>query len=143
MSATFVQKVCVPIKGNNVEFTMKEANELHRDLTLALNADNQASYQVKLAVSDAFVIRIDQLLSDQRHAHVAFARQVAMWLHRVLFHLSYNQIAALFPKRNGKPRDHGTVLHAYNVVEKRMDEDAAMRDKIMALHESLRKGAHQ
>jgi chromosomal replication initiation ATPase DnaA len=79
-------------------------------------------------VMSAFdVAREDIERASRGPAHVALARQVAMYLHHVLLGQSLTQVAARFG------RDRTTVAHACRLVEDRRD-DAAF-DRLLAILE--------
>lgn len=55
-------------------------------------------------------VTLAQMDGTRRHAHVAFARQVAMYACRVINGASFQVIGEAFN------RDHGTVMHACRAV---------------------------
>ena len=89
--------------------------------------------QIKARVAQRFHLELAELESPRRPAHIAFPRQVAMYLVRELTPLSLEQIAAAFSKR-----DHGTVLHACRLVERRAEADPTLRGTLADLLASLR-----
>jgi chromosomal replication initiator protein len=74
--------------------------------------------RIQNAVADQLGVSREALLSPNRTAPVARARQIAMYLSRQLTDLSLPAIARAF-----KRRDHTTVLHAVRRVESRRTED--------------------
>jgi len=68
---------------------------------------------IQKEVAAAFDISISDLRSKKRARTIAFPRQVAMYLSRILTEYSLPQIGEYFGGR-----DHTTVLHAYQRVEK-------------------------
>jgi chromosomal replication initiator protein len=74
---------------------------------------------IQQLVSDRFHIRLTDLKSKRRTQRVAFCRQVAMYLCRKITASSYPSIGEQFG------RDHSTVIHAFNLVEHRVKNDAA------------------
>lgn len=69
------------------------------------------------AVAQVFAVtRVELSRQSRGPAHVALARQVAMYLAHVSCGLSFTQIGTLFD------RDRTTVAHACAVVEDRRDE---------------------
>lgn len=134
-----IQMVKIRFKGRDEIISIEEAQALNAGLVNALCANAVESNAIKTAVGAAFGVRRDELEADTRRVHIAFARQVAMWMHRVTTDMSLNEIGAKFPRATGKPRDHGTVLHAYHVVENIMSVDSEVRAKIMSVHSLLTK----
>lgn len=82
---------------------------------------------IQRAVADDFGVITAGMVSQDRTHSIAFPRQIAMWAARKATSLSYAEIGAAFGGR-----DHGTVVHACEVVERRM-EDRALRKRIEAI----------
>ena len=76
---------------------------------------------IQRAVADSFHIHLADLKSKKRTQHVAFGRQVAMYLCRKLTSNSFPSIGEHFG------RDHSTVIHAFSLIERRVNNDAAFR----------------
>jgi chromosomal replication initiation ATPase DnaA len=68
-----------------------------------------------------FRLNCGDLQSRSREQHVAFARQLAMYLCRKITGAPFENIGEHFN------RDHSTVIHAYQLIERRMARDAAFR----------------
>jgi chromosomal replication initiator protein len=88
--------------------------------------------QVQEAVADRLDLSVDQLLSPNRTARIARARQLAMYLTRELTDLSLPAIAQAFNRR-----DHTTVLHAIRRVERTALEDASVSRTLEELTSQL------
>lgn len=74
-----------------------------------------------------FRLHSGDLQSRSREQHVAFARQLAMYLCRKITGAPFENIGEHFN------RDHSTVIHACQLIERRMARDAAFRLFIMQL----------
>jgi chromosomal replication initiation ATPase DnaA len=72
-------------------------------------------------VAREFRLRSDDLQSKSREQRIAFARQLAMHLCRKITGAPFESIGEHFN------RDHSTVIHAYQLIERRMARDAAFR----------------
>jgi chromosomal replication initiator protein len=83
-------------------------------------------------VSDYYHVSVDQLKSKRRTQDLALARQVAMYLARERVGASLNQIGRAFGNR-----DHTTVLHACQKVNKMRQEDPYFRGTIKDLLEQV------
>ena len=77
---------------------------------------------VQKNVSKYFSVSVTDMISKKRTKLVSFPRQVGMFLCRKLAGASYPMIGMRF---GGK--DHTTVLHACNVIEKRSKKDEELR----------------
>ncbi len=70
--------------------------------------------QIQNSVATRCGISLDELVSGSRAAHIAWPRQLAMYLARELTQASLNEIGAAFGGRN-----HATILHACKRVNER------------------------
>lgn len=88
--------------------------------------------QIQRRVAEHFDVRLADMTSKRRPANIAFPRQVAMYLARILTKASLSEIGEAFGGR-----DHGTVLHACKLVKKRMSEQDKIRQTISFIDSSL------
>src|SRR5262252_8119914 len=87
---------------------------------------------IQKAVCDFFHIRPNDLRSKKRTRTVALPRQVAMYLCRRYTNASFPVIGDRFGGR-----DHSTVIHAAQVIERRVREDATFRATVERLERLL------
>lgn len=87
---------------------------------------------VQQVVSSQFAIKITDLKSPKRTRNLAFARQVAMYLSRKLANASMPAIGEKFGNR-----DHSTVFHAIQVIERRRDEDPGFHATLEGLERMI------
>jgi len=87
---------------------------------------------IQKTVADFFHIRLVDLKSKKRTQHIAFCRQVAMYLSRKLTDSSFPTIGDHFG------RDHSTVIHAYNLIMRRVTSDSAFRLSIEKIERELK-----
>ena len=83
---------------------------------------------IKDVVVDYYNLKEEDMISKKRTQKIAFPRQIAMYLSRELTDLSLPHIGEEFGGR-----DHTTVIHAYNKIEEKIEEDtefAKVVDKI-------------
>ena len=112
--------------------TLEIAENLLRE---TLHEEGRFAISIELIqkrVAEHFDIRIADMTSKRRPEHIAFPRQVAMFLSRSLTESSLNTIGEAFGGR-----DHGTVLHACRLVKDRMDVDANVRQVVSYLEKQL------
>ena len=91
---------------------------------------------IQAAACAHFGISLEELLSPARSAHVAWPRQVAMYLARELTAESLPSIGRRFGGR-----DHTTVLHACRRTAARVAADDAARRSVEKLRDDLQPGA--
>ena len=87
---------------------------------------------IQKKVAEHFDIRLADMSSKRRPYHIAFPRQIAMFLVRNLTESSLNTIGESFGGR-----DHGTVLHACRLVKDRMQVDSQVRQTVTYLEKQL------
>ena len=83
-------------------------------------------------VAQRFGVRVEDLKGKRRSKEVVLPRQVAMYLIRERLRASLPEIGQIFGGR-----DHTTVLHAVQKVEKLMAEDPRLRELVEGLLEEL------
>jgi chromosomal replication initiator protein len=111
--------------------TIEFAHRALRDLIPAYES-KPGIEAIQRVVSDSFHIHLADLKSKKRTQHVAFCRQVAMYLCRKITSNSFPSIGEHFG------RDHSTVIHAVNLIERRVNNDAAFRLLIEKLERGLK-----
>jgi len=89
--------------------------------------------RIKEAVCQSFGVSIKEIEGSSRKKQVALARQVAMYLLRKLGNFSYPKIAYAFNRK-----DHTTVMHAVEKVEKLRYEDRELSLIIEELEKRLK-----
>ncbi|CAB4242347.1 chromosomal replication initiator protein DnaA, DNA-binding transcriptional dual regulator [Methylacidimicrobium sp. AP8] len=87
---------------------------------------------IQKEVAQAFDIRLADMTSKRRLAHIALPRMVAMYLSRKLTTYSLAEIGECFGGR-----DHGTVLHAQRVIAEKLQSDPRFEATVRELIEKL------
>jgi chromosomal replication initiator protein len=87
---------------------------------------------IQKTVAEFFHIRLADLKSKKRTQHIAFCRQVAMHLCRKMTDSSFPAIGEAFG------RDHSTVIHAHNLIARRIANDSAFRFSIEKIERELK-----
>lgn len=119
--------------------------QLHRtDLTMdvaraamsSLGNDNREtrldSRQIAEAVAEYYHISLEAMCGKQRDKHIVMPRQIAMYLIRQETQASLFEIGQLFGGR-----DHSTVLHACEKIERTINTNATLRREVSAIREQL------
>ncbi len=118
---------------NKSAITLDFAKQALHDLISSHQAKPDIE-SIQRVVADFFHIRLADLKSKKRTQHIAFCRQVAMYLCRKLTESSFPMIG------EGFGRDHSTVIHAHNLILRRVSSDSAFRMSIEKIERDL-KGA--
>jgi chromosomal replication initiator protein len=87
---------------------------------------------IQKKTADHFKIEPNMMTAKKKTAKIALARQVAMYLSRSLTDSSLKAIGAAFGGR-----DHSTVIHACDLITKRMAADSTFRERIDKISASL------
>ena len=89
---------------------------------------------IQRVVADEFNLDIKDMKSKRRTDSVAFPRQIAMYLARILTdEFSTNAIGDAFGGR-----DHSTVMHACNKIKEKIDTDPYFNAKINQITKKIR-----
>ena len=80
-----------------------------------------------------FGLTVDSLRGKSRQRELVTARQISMYVFRELTDLSYPSIARLFGGR-----DHTTVIHAFDKIERLMSERKQIYDQVNDLRQRLK-----
>jgi chromosomal replication initiator protein len=109
------------------------------ELAQKVLADNVTMHKTDVTIesiqkktSEFFHIDIEMMKAKKKTSDVALARQVAMYLSRSLTSSSLKVIGAAFGGR-----DHSTVIHACDLIAKKMSSDPTFREKIDKLSAAL------
>ncbi|MEG6617229.1 chromosomal replication initiator protein DnaA [Peptococcaceae bacterium 1198_IL3148] len=88
---------------------------------------------IQRVVAETYKIKFDDLKAKKRTRAIAFPRQIAMYLARELTDLSLPKIGDEFGGR-----DHTTVLHACEKINKDMEEDIELQNNIKNLIKKIK-----
>jgi len=112
--------------------TTELAREALKDI-LALNRVPISIESIQKVVADFFKIKNADMYSKRRPAHIARARQVAMYLSKELTQKSFPEIGEAFGGR-----DHTTVIHAVRRITEIRHHDQELNRQIHVLEQTLR-----
>jgi chromosomal replication initiator protein len=87
---------------------------------------------IQRKTADHFHIESNMMVAKKKTAKIALARQVAMYLSRSLTDSSLKTIGSAFGGR-----DHSTVIHACDLISRRLASDPAFRERIDKISASL------
>jgi chromosomal replication initiator protein len=114
-----------------VDFARQALRDLIREQEVELDIE-----LIQKRVSEFFHIQLAELKSKKRTQHIAFCRQVAMYLCRKLTDSSFPTIGDHFG------RDHSTVIHANNLIGRRVTNDTAFRHSMEKIERDLKNARH-
>ena len=125
-----LKKILFTQEKRQVDITEKLAEEIIeksvQNLSKRVN-DNQ----ILKAVAGFFNISIEDIVSHNRRKEVVEPRQIAMYLLRDISDLSYPYIG----EKLG--RDHTTAIHSYEKINREINRDQGLNQKILMIKELI------
>ena len=116
----------------NKPITLELAKDALEDL-LALNRRQISIDFIQKTVADFFKLKVADMFSKRRQAHIVLPRQVAMYLAKELTQKSLPEIGDAFGGR-----DHTTVLHAVRKITEQRQHDTELNHQLHVLEQTLR-----
>jgi len=117
----------------NKSITIELAEEALKDIISNHKSVEITVDLIKDKVSKKFGIRMDEFSSKKRTRAIAYPRQIAMYLTRELTDLSLPKIGDEFGGR-----DHTTVIHACEKINKDLLNDHMLKKKVNDIMEDLK-----
>ncbi len=117
---------------NKKPLNMATANEALKDILPPPRPKMITIETIQKTVCQYYNINMNELLSKKRHRQVVFPRQIAMYLCRNMTDASYPQIGDQFGGR-----DHTTVLHAHDKIEKQIEIDNELKLSVKELSRKI------
>ena len=117
---------------HRTDLTMEVARAAMSSLGNDARESRLTSTQIAEAVAEYYHISLDAMCGKQRDKHIVTPRQIAMYLMRQETQASLLEIGQLFGGR-----DHSTVLHACEKIERDVNLNPALRREIVAIREQL------
>lgn len=118
----------------NKDITTDLAQEALKDIIPNTKPRVVTIFDIQKAVGEHFNIRLEDFSSKRRTKSIAFPRQIAMYLSRELTDFSLPKIGEEFGGR-----DHTTVIHAHEKIEKLLKEDQQLQQDIKEIRSILGK----
>jgi chromosomal replication initiator protein len=113
--------------------TMELAQQLLADLLGDSTVKPRTDEELLQEIADILGFDVQALKGKSRQRPLVTARQIAMYAFRNLTELSYPSIARLFGNR-----DHTTVIHAVDKIQKLMSERKQIYDQVTDLLQRLK-----
>lgn len=125
-------KIVALSRLKNREVNVELAEEALKDLISPNNQKDITPDLIIEIVAEHFNVTPTEIISTKKSRNIAFPRQVSMYLCRKLTDVSLNDIG----KKLGN-RDHTTVLHGINKIEKDMKKDSTLENTIAVLSKKI------
>lgn len=131
LEGALIRLVAYATLGNK-PLNMSTATEALKDILPPPRPKKITIEGIQKEVASYFGIDIKELISKKRNKNIVFPRQIAMYLCRKFTDASYPQIGEQFGGR-----DHTTVIHANDKIEKDIGNDQKCSDLINELCKKL------
>jgi chromosomal replication initiator protein len=113
------------------DVTLDLAKAVLKDLSLG-NRRNLSIEEIQRIVCEHYKIPEDMIRAKNRKKEVALARQISMYLSKTMTPHSLKTIGLHFGGR-----DHSTVIHANQAIEKLRKKDKALKEDLAALERKV------
>jgi chromosomal replication initiator protein len=117
---------------HHTDLTMEVARAAMSSLGNDSKDSNLSIKQIAQAVAEYYHISLEDMCGKQRDQHIVMPRQIAMYLMRQETQASLLEIGQLFGGR-----DHSTVLHACEKIDRAVNINPPLRREIVAIREQL------
>lgn len=117
---------------HHTELTMEVARAAMSSLGEDVRESRLNGRQIAEVVAEFYHISLEAMCSKQRDKYIVMPRQIAMYLIRQETQVSLLEIGQLFGGR-----DHSTVLHACEKIDRAVNVNPTLRREIVAIREQL------
>lgn len=128
-----LNKVVFYQQYKNEKIDSKKLDSMINETTKVYSKNISAQDIIK-TVADFFEIPVEDLINRGRKQEIVEPRQIAMFLLRKILKMSYPSIGDKFGKR-----DHTTVIHACEKIERELISNPVINQKIINLKEKIYK----
>ncbi|MCR5117331.1 MAG: chromosomal replication initiator protein DnaA [Lachnospiraceae bacterium] len=127
-----LNKILAFAKLNNVELTLKSAEEALRDVIYPDKPREITPSYIINVVSEHFGIKVEDIISKKRNAEIALPRQIAMYLCREMTDISLNEIGSFVGNR-----DHTTVMHGSSKIAEDIKKNPDLAAKVDIIRKKI------
>ena len=117
---------------HRTDLTMDVARAAMSSLGTDTREPDLSGMQIAQAVAEYYRISLEAMCGKQRDKYIVTPRQIAMYLIRQETSTSLFEIGQLFGGR-----DHSTVLHACEKIDRSLHTNANLRREVIAIREQL------
>ena len=114
------------------ELTLDIAKENLKDLISPENEKKLTPEYILDVVAEHYGVRKEDIKSQKRTKEIVLPRQVAMYLIRLLNDISLQDVGKLLGNR-----DHSTIIHGYEKIDKEIAKNPELANSIEVLKKKL------
>ncbi|MCK4260495.1 MAG: chromosomal replication initiator protein DnaA [Halanaerobiales bacterium] len=119
----------------NKKITEELAREALKDILPNAKPREISIKLIQEVITEYYGLKLKDMTSKARTQSIAFPRQIAMYISRELTDSSLPQIGEKFGGR-----DHTTVIHAYNKISGKLEQDRSFKNIIDKIIEKIQNG---
>jgi chromosomal replication initiator protein len=128
--ASYISMTGQHLDRSKLEYLLRDT--LDQEKKHAISIDG-----IQKSVAEHFDIRVSDLVGPKRPQNIAWPRQIAMYLARTMTESSFPVIGDAFS------RNHATIVHACQLVERRQTEDLKLKQTISLLKQRVSQNAQK
>jgi chromosomal replication initiator protein len=128
--ASYVSLTGQQLDRSKLEYLLRDTLDQEQKHAISIES-------IQKTVAEHYDIRLGDLVGPKRPKNIAWPRQVAMYLARTMTNQSFPVIGDSFG------RNHATIVHACQLVEKRQTEDIKLRQTLALLRQRVGHGAQK
>jgi chromosomal replication initiator protein len=127
-----VTKVIFEMHSNNrPDITIQEVSQLLADHFSGGSMKRLSIEDIQKACENYYNVSHAELIGRKRNANITHARQIAIYLCRMLIDIPFNSVGNAFN------RDHSTAMYSVKSVEEKMRESTEINEEIEILHQMI------
>ncbi len=120
-------------KLTNRQVTVELAEEAMKDIFERASENKMTTEFIQEIVANYYKITVADLKGTKKPKNIAYPRQIGMYLSRKLLDISLSAIGEDYGGR-----DHTTVLHACNKIEKDLENDPKLSETLLELEKRIK-----
>lgn len=128
--ASYVSLTGQHLDRSKLEYLLRDTLDQEKKHSISIE-------NIQKMVAEHFDIRLGDLVGPKRPQNLAWPRQVAMYLSRTMTDHSFPVIGDAFS------RNHATIVHACQLVERRQTEDLKLRQTLSLLRQRVSHGSQK
>lgn len=113
-----LNRIIAEVEVNKLELNDDSVKEILRDIIPTFRSKVMSIDKIKEVVAQYFNLSVSEITSQRRLKNLTYPRQLAMFLCRELTNNTLSKVGEEFGNR-----DHTTVLHAYDKIQKEIKEN--------------------
>jgi chromosomal replication initiator protein len=128
--ASYISMTGQQLDRSKLEYLLRDTLDQEKKHSISIDG-------IQKSVAEHFDIRVGDLVGPKRPQNIAWPRQIAMYLARTMTESSFPVIGDAFS------RNHATIVHACQLVERRQTEDIKLKQTISLLKQRVSQNAQK